>query len=246
LEELRGHVRAAVAAAAEPIQPGRPIWCSHEGCLTCTEPMRSAAELAMHELCAHGIQSAPTPHADAPARSQLLLVDDTMHLRSMRLACYRIAAEEGASFVCIHVTAKLGTALTRNAKRTGTACVPEPSLRKIFVEMEPPSPDAVYWERDVLHLSHTADDEVAPHEPGTDATPDSWDLESTAPGVRAGPRCSAGDVWHALLRHWARQPSPSSVEAARVAAAAEAAARTRVSQSETAASVTHAVDAALR
>ena len=42
-----------------------------------------------------------------------------MHLRSMRQACYRLAAEEGAAFVTVHVSAALSQLLRRNAARSG-------------------------------------------------------------------------------------------------------------------------------
>lgn len=232
--------------------------------------MQSLAELELHAHCAHGT----VPHlldshgATIPSGNQLLLIDDTMHLRSMRLACYRIAAEEGASFVCLHVSAPLEVLLDRNAKRRGAARVPEASLRKIYAEIEPPCADKEYWERDSLFLQHpggTADHTTSGDCGQAHNQPSSADghSENTLWHIRScsafnGPTVAGGDnvvevaeasldeIWAALLQLWARQPSPMAVEAARADASAAVVAQTRTSQAETSASLVHAVDASLR
>ena len=210
-----------------------------------TEPWPTVASLAAHEHEAHGLRPENLPEPDAERRQQLVIVDDNMHLRSMRHACYRVAAEEQAAFLTIHVTAPLETLLFRNAARKGAECVPEASLRKIFAELEPPAvctsvndpaKPLVYWEREVVKLAHGAGAVVR---------------LSTASAVHphalpAEPTSLAEVVWPWILRAWGARPSPAEVEQQRADAEKAKAATRKESQAETAASLGVAVDALLR
>ena len=114
LAQLRQRLRSA-RPPARPAGHGT-LWCQHEACLLETEPWPTVAALAAHELEAHSGQCCAGTEA---AGAELVLVDDNMHLRSMRQACYRLAAEEGAAFVTVHVSAALSQLLRRNAARSG-------------------------------------------------------------------------------------------------------------------------------
>jgi hypothetical protein len=264
-----------------------------------TEPLLSEDDLLSHWRSVHGSAPPPAPPPPLPPQTAgagatpgsllgntgqgglsgvLAVVDDTMHLRSMRLACYRIAAEEGAAFVCVHVAApSLADLLVRNARRVGAQRVPEASLRKVVAELEPPDPGRVYWERDSLRIVCSAGaDGGDPRGGGTvdgyahrSYTLSTWSttaggattgwttpsmLASGAPPPASGqdrqpdtaPRFALQEVWREILRLWARRPLPAQVEADRAAAAAAAVAAQRTAQTETAASLLHAVDIQLR
>ena len=194
----------------------------------------------------------------ASAATQLVIVDDNMHLRSMRQACYRVAAEEGAAaFVTMHVAAPLEDLLRRNAQRPGAECVPEPSLQKIVAELESPAvcskvggkpaKPAVYWEREVLQIAWRrpdADDGGAGH--GSEGAAFAPWLSTVAQAhpapLPAELVALAESVWPWLLRAWAATPSPAAVETARAEAAKSAQAMRQGSQAETAASLGVAVD----
>lgn len=233
LEQLRQRLRDARQHALN----AGALWCQHEGCvLTETEPWPSVASLAAHEQEAHGLRPEDLPEPDAERRQQLVIVDDNMHLRSMRHACYRVAAEEQAAFLTVHVTAPLETLLARNAGRKGAECVPEASLRKIVAELEPPAvctsakapaKPLVYWERDVVKLAHEAGTAVR---------------LSTASAVEprtlpAEPASLAEAVWPWILRAWGTRPSPAEVEQHRADAEKAKAATRKESRAETAASL---------
>jgi hypothetical protein len=222
------------------------------------EPWSSAAALAAHELTAHGGRGCGEVGGDgaaAAAAAVLVVVDDNMHLRSMRQACYRVAAEEAAAaFVTVHVTAPLQALLQRNAQRPGVECVPEPSLRKIVAELEPPAvcgavggkaaEPAVYWEREALQIAWRGVDGGAP---GEGMVPWLSTLSAVHPApLPTDPAALAESVWPWLLRAWAARPAPAEVERARAAAAEAAQAMRQGSRAETAASLGVAIDGLLR
>lgn len=224
--------------------------------LTETEPWPTVAALAAHEHARHGLhlETFPEPDEDdgVRRRQQLVIVDDNMHLRSMRHACYRVAVEEQAAFVTMHITAPLEMLLARNAERKGVECVPEASLRKIFAELEPPAActsanapvkPVVYWERDVVKLAH----EPAVMSTDVDAV---VRLSTVSAGeaqpLSSEPTALAEAVWPWLLWAWGSEPSPAEVEQRRTDAAKAKAAVRKESQAETAASLGVAVDALLR
>ena len=73
LDELRSRLRAVVGYR-------RRIWCSHESCLECTEPMHSPAELSLHMYCAHGI----APDVRAPTGSHASAAEQSGSAQSIR------------------------------------------------------------------------------------------------------------------------------------------------------------------
>ena len=191
----------------------------------------------------------------ASAATQLVIVDDNMHLRSMRQACYRVAAEEtAAAFVTLHVTAPLEALLQRNAQRPGVECVPEPSLRKIVAELEPPAvcgavggkaaKPAAYWEREALQIAWRSPDGGAPGE-GMALWLSTLSAMHPAP-LPTEPVALAESVWSWLLRAWAARPAPAEVERARAEAVKAAQAMRQGSQAETAASLGVTIDGLLR
>ncbi len=253
LDQLRNRLRDAWQRASGVPAAGT-LWCQHEDCvLTETEPWPTVAALAAHEHAAHGLQleSLPQPDDGDGARrpQQLVIVDDNMHLRSMRHACYKVAAEEQAAFVTMHITAPLDTLLARNAERNGVEYVPEASLRKIYAELEPPAvctstaKPSVYWERDVVKLAHELADMPTDVDSVVRLSTDSVVEPQT---LSSEPTALAEAVWPWLLQALGAQPSPAEVEQQRADAAQAKAAARKESQAETAASLGVAVDGLLR
>lgn len=70
--------------------------------------------------------------------NHLLIVDDTMHYRSMRAECWRIARATGAAYLHAHIKCPLETALERNQQRPPGQRVPEEVLRRTAAIFEPP------------------------------------------------------------------------------------------------------------
>lgn len=74
----------------------------------------------------------------------LVLVDDTMHLRSMRHAYWRLARDRGAGFVVVHVDESVDVARARNADRDASTRVPEDAFARIVDAFEVPGAEP--WE----------------------------------------------------------------------------------------------------
>jgi predicted kinase len=70
------------------------------------------------------------------ARPHLVVADDTMHLRSMRLQARRLARAAGAAAAVLHAACPLETALARNAARAPPARVPEAVARRLAAAFE--------------------------------------------------------------------------------------------------------------
>ncbi|KAL4541081.1 hypothetical protein Ndes2437B_g05471 [Nannochloris sp. 'desiccata'] len=71
-------------------------------------------------------------------RNHIVIVDDTMHYRSMRAECWRIARAAGAAYIHAHINCPLETALERNELRPPGQRVPEEVLRRTAAIFEPP------------------------------------------------------------------------------------------------------------
>ena len=89
----------------------------------------------------------------------LVIIDDNMHLRSMRHRCYQIARSRTAAFLQIHIQCPLSKAIERNRTRpvhysSEGYQVPEPSVMRMAEAMEPPSTES--WEHQ--HLIVSAED----------------------------------------------------------------------------------------
>ena len=74
----------------------------------------------------------------------LVLVDDTMHLRSMRHAYWRLARDRGAGFVVVHVDTPPDACWARNAARNASARVPEDAFARVRAAFEAPGSEP--WE----------------------------------------------------------------------------------------------------
>jgi len=83
-----------------------------------------------------GAQPVPVP--------VLVLVDDTMHLRSMRHAYWRLARDRGAGFVVVHVDASPDACWARNAARDASTRVPEDAFLRVRAAFEAPGSEP--WE----------------------------------------------------------------------------------------------------
>ena len=75
------------------------------------------------------------------SNAKLIIVDDTMHLRSMRREVYVTAREEGHSIICIHVSINIELALSRNDQRPESTRVDRTTLLRIFQSFQPLRPD---------------------------------------------------------------------------------------------------------
>ena len=68
----------------------------------------------------------------------LVIVDDTMHYRSMRAECWHIARTTGAAYLYSHIKCPLEIALERNNNRPPGQRVPEHVLKRTAAIFEPP------------------------------------------------------------------------------------------------------------
>ncbi|QDZ17999.1 seryl-tRNA(Sec) kinase [Chloropicon primus] len=78
--------------------------------------------------------AAATPTTEG--RHKLVVVDDNMHLRSMRREIYLVARKHGAALAVLHVNTELPEALERNAKRPRP--LPDHVLVRMHASFEPP------------------------------------------------------------------------------------------------------------
>jgi tRNA uridine 5-carbamoylmethylation protein Kti12 len=83
---------------------------------------------------------------------QLILVDDNMHLRSMRRRCFRIARDCQAAFMIIHFRASLSMSLARNSERISCNKVREVSIQTMASSVEEPNDVEHKWEGPILTL----------------------------------------------------------------------------------------------
>jgi hypothetical protein len=71
-------------------------------------------------------------------QNQLVVVDDTMHLRSMRREVYALGRARGVPVVVIWLRAPLALALARNSTRVPAHQVEESAIGRIHTALEPP------------------------------------------------------------------------------------------------------------
>uniref|UniRef100_A0A2C9KYU7 Uncharacterized protein n=1 Tax=Biomphalaria glabrata TaxID=6526 RepID=A0A2C9KYU7_BIOGL len=86
----------------------------------------------------------------------LIVIDDNMHLRSMRYEYYKLAREYGVGYCQIFLDIELDKALERNIHRTGVDQVSEDVITKMAKTLEVPDPSKNSWEK----LSLTISDDV--------------------------------------------------------------------------------------
>ena len=72
------------------------------------------------------------------SNNKLILVDDIMHLKSMRKQVFQLCRLHRAPLLTVYVSTPLEIALQRNRARIAETAVSEASLRKLFEEFEVP------------------------------------------------------------------------------------------------------------
>eukprot|EP00899_Mesostigma_viride_P013126 jgi/Mesvir1/21814/Mv04201-RA.3 len=96
-----------------------------------------------------------TAHATSDTRL-LLLVDDNMHLRSMRKKYWQLARKARCAFLQVFLRCHLDEAANRNAARAQDSIVPDHVLRGMAATLEPPAGDEYSWEANTLVLETSA------------------------------------------------------------------------------------------
>jgi predicted kinase len=140
-----------------------------------------------------------------PSGHHLVIADDTMHYRSMRRECRRLARDAGAACVQAHVSCPLPLALERNSRRPAGQRIPDAVLRRTAAIFESPAAG------------------------GDDAEGAASLL------VDAGRAVSAEAVWGRVWAAWGQPPEPlpdEAHEAAALAAARGATAESAVHQAD--------------
>lgn len=171
---------------------------------------------------------ASTSDAGAPAADQLslaIILDDTMHYRSMRREVFRMARELSAAFVHVHVDAPLELATRRNAARPAHARVPRALVEETAHVLERAQPDRHRWERTTLTVDVARDADAA----------------DAGEGGAGGRRSSWASLLDpaALVREWLDNQLDLSAE---LAACEQSAALADASRAATMASVPHQLD----
>jgi O-phosphoseryl-tRNA(Sec) kinase len=77
-------------------------------------------------------------HSSNTTEKHLVIVDDTMHYRSMRAECWRIARTTGAAYLFSHIKCPRDVALERNKLRPPGQRVPEEVFKRTVAIFEPP------------------------------------------------------------------------------------------------------------
>ncbi|KFD69550.1 hypothetical protein M514_01918, partial [Trichuris suis] len=88
----------------------------------------------------------------------IVLIDDNMHLRSMRHSFYLLARERKIGFGQIAVQTDVDVAVRRNALRTGGIRVDEEVIFNMAEKMQMPDANRFHWERNTLLLNELRDD----------------------------------------------------------------------------------------
>jgi len=91
------------------------------------------------ELTFHVGRAAALQHLEQQLeQNQVVVVDDTMHLRSMRREVYALGRARGVPVVVIWLRAPLALALARNSTRVPAYQVEESAIGRIHTALEPP------------------------------------------------------------------------------------------------------------
>mmetsp|Transcript_29692 Transcript_29692/g.43886 ORF Transcript_29692/g.43886 Transcript_29692/m.43886 type:complete len:293 (+) Transcript_29692:606-1484(+) len=96
-------------------------------------------------------------------KTELIIMDDNMHLRSMRKGIYRQCQERvhnGSSvyFGIIVVNTPLSVCLERNQTRDADRFVPVDVIQNMSNTMEPPDPQKASWEANHIRIGGTSND----------------------------------------------------------------------------------------
>lgn len=92
--------------------------------------------LLENTLIEHNSKTANLPHS---LNKSVAIVDDVMHLRSMRRTVYKLVRTYRAPSVVVHVKTDLSIALSRNARRSGIARIPDDVIKNLHDQFEAPS-----------------------------------------------------------------------------------------------------------
>lgn len=87
----------------------------------------------------------------------LVILDDTMHLRSMRRECWQLARAASSAYVQIHVVCSLKQALFRNAQRPLAARIPEQVIAKAATMFEDPQHSSCEWDRNTIVVQNDSE-----------------------------------------------------------------------------------------
>jgi tRNA uridine 5-carbamoylmethylation protein Kti12 len=77
------------------------------------------------------------------AITDVVIVDDLMHLHSMRRDVYKLTRDLQVPQVVVHVKTDLTTALERNALRNATERIPDEVVTRLYHQMEEPNTAAI-------------------------------------------------------------------------------------------------------
>ncbi|KAK9805006.1 hypothetical protein WJX73_000675 [Symbiochloris irregularis] len=88
-----------------------------------------------------------TKHVGQPGHGCMVLVDDNMHLRSMRKDVWHLARQHRAAFVQLYLPCSLDQALQRNSRRPPHQQVPLEVIQRMSERLEAPRPEQYAWER---------------------------------------------------------------------------------------------------
>ena len=198
------------------------------------------------------------PVAPPAPRSPLHLVilDDTFEYRSMRREARRVARAAGCGLAIVWVDSDLEVCLARNAARPTHRRVPESSLKRIHLNLEPPSGEHRAARGGLIGVDQVSTNVIG-SEPGESSrgrvaggrveTPQSSTVFAPEEGAEVAVLRGAGphdlsEVWAAATRAASRPlvGAPSTEEVA------EAKARTEADRAATDASIVHRADLALR
>ncbi|CAL8472275.1 g11817 [Coccomyxa elongata] len=123
----------------------------------------------------------------------LLLLDDNMYYRSMRLECAQLARQLQAAFIIIYMPCTLEDAAARNAQRAEADQVPQEVLSRMAARLEPPCPSKHAWESGTVIV--LAEELPSPDDPHDQAWAGIWEAILGAwgpPLPKAGPPKQTG------------------------------------------------------
>lgn len=84
----------------------------------------------------------------------LVILDDTMHLRSMRRECWQLARAASSAYVQICVVCSLKQALNRNSQRPPGSQIPEHVIAKAATSFEDPRYSSCEWDRNTIVIEN--------------------------------------------------------------------------------------------
>lgn len=82
----------------------------------------------------------------------VVLVDDTMHLRSMRYQCFQLARRKAVGFAVVYVKQDLSCCLTHNTANPNRRRLDDSMIKQVFSRFEPPTGK---WEANSVEVTPT-------------------------------------------------------------------------------------------